>query len=360
MRLSRILSASLIFVFPVATFAQSGMLDSETTLAGLSLLIAQYEARIKKSEAENAVLRFQMAKAGIQIPIVDLSWTTLPIPVSLPSIPTSSWWVLVSETKITTPTATTIPSATLSEITATHGKDIAGFISAINKDWSGIKSNYSFPSAARLAGYEFVQTGASDHVFADIVVGSGSAGIYDIKILYQYEKSTYKRKLIGIFEYNTTTSRYTTRSGSNPFGWVARTFVRDPYYAGTVKLPVTITSTSTGSSTPTVTTTPLVALATVWGVSVSEITKAYNEKRYLSTITLSNTYLEKNPATIDILNIRYRTYFIIGKYTDSLAELARIEKLWSVDKQTACNAQVIATYSKNQSLVDKYAAICKK
>jgi hypothetical protein len=62
-------------------------------------------------------------------------------------------------------------------------------------------------------------------------------------------------------------------------------------------------------------------------VSVSEITKAYNEKRYLSTITLSNTYLEKNPATIDILNIRYRTYFIIGKYTDSLAELARIEKL---------------------------------
>jgi hypothetical protein len=73
MRLSRILSASLIFIFPVATFAQSGMLDSETTLAGLSLLIAQYEARIKKSEAENAILRFQMAKAGIQIPIVDLS-----------------------------------------------------------------------------------------------------------------------------------------------------------------------------------------------------------------------------------------------------------------------------------------------
>jgi hypothetical protein len=111
-----------------------------------------------------------------------------------------------------------VPSATLADITSTYGKDIAGFISGINKDWSGIKSNYSFPSTARLAGYEFVQTGASDHVFADIVVGSGSAGIYDIKILYQYEKSTYKRKLIGIFEYNTTTSRYTTRSGSNPFG----------------------------------------------------------------------------------------------------------------------------------------------
>lgn len=94
--------------------------------------------------------------------------------------------------------------------------------------------------------------------------------------------------------------------------------------------------------------------------SFADITKAYNEKRYLSTISLSNSYLEKNPATQEVLNIRYRTYFIIGKYTESLAELQKVEKIGTLDKQTACNAQVIATYSKNQALVDKYAAICKK
>jgi hypothetical protein len=70
-----------------------------------------------------------------------------------------------------------------------------------------------------------------DYVFADIVVGSGATGIYDTKILYQFEKSEYKRKLIGIFDYNASTARYTTRTGSNPFGGVPRTFVRDPYYA---------------------------------------------------------------------------------------------------------------------------------
>ena len=168
---------------------------------------------------------------------------------------------------------------------------------------------------------------------------------------------------MGIFDYNPTTTRYTTRSGSNPFGGVARIFVRDPYYAGTVKIPATVVSTSSGatSTTPATTLTPATPPATVVDtVALSDITKAYNDKRYLSTITLSNTYLEKNTATQDVLSIRYRTYFIIGKYSESLAELAKIEKLGALDKQTACNAQVIATYSKNQTLVDKYAAVCKK
>lgn len=95
-------------------------------------------------------------------------------------------------------------------------------------------------------------------------------------------------------------------------------------------------------------------------VTLADINKAYSDKRYLTTISLSNTYLASNAPTSEVISIRYRTYFIIGKYTESLAELAKMESLGALDRQTACNAQVIATYSKNQTLVDKYTAICKK
>lgn len=200
-----------------------------------------------------------------------------------------------------------------------------------------------------------------DYVFADIVIGTGATSIYDIKVLYQFEKTAYKRKLIGIFDYNSSTARYITRTGTNPFGGVARTFVKDPYYGGAVETPATAISPTTTVAIPTSSgTTSTLSTTSSGSVTLAEITKAYNEKRYLSTISLSNTYLASNPATQEILNIRYRTYFIIGKYAESLAELAKIEKIASIDKQTACNAQVIATYSKNQSLVDKYATICKK
>ena len=129
---------------------------------------------------------------------------------------------------------------------------------------------------------------------------------------------------------------------------------------GIVKTPATVVTTSTGVLSTSGSTLSVASTSLVGTVSLTDITKAYNDKRYLSTITLSNTYLEKNAATQDVLSIRYRTYFIIGKYSESLAELAKIEKLGAIDKQTACNAQVIATYSKNQTLVDKYAAVCKK
>ena len=93
--------------------------------------------------------------------------------------------------------------------------------------------------------------------------------------------------------------------------------------------------------------------------TLADVEKAYADKRYLTTISLSTAYLAVNPATVDMLRIRYRTFFIIGKYSESLAEIAKIESLGKLEKAMACDAQVIATYSKTQSLVDKYTKICK-
>jgi hypothetical protein len=91
--------------------------------------------------------------------------------------------------------------------------------------------------------------------------------------------------------------------------------------------------------------------------SITDIERAYSDKRYLSVISLSNVYLATNTPTYDLLRIRYRTYFIIGKYTESLAEIAKIETLGKLSA-VACDAQVIATYSKDTTLIAKYTKAC--
>lgn len=195
-----------------------------------------------------------------------------------------------------------------------------------------------------------MKQGADNHAFVDIVYDAKTAtGTYDAKILYEYNTGTYQRKLIGFFEFNRSTGYYVTKSGNNIFPGVPRTFVRDPYASSAI-IPATATqTTSSGTSTSVTGNMPTFA----------EIEKAYTDKRYLSVISLSNTYLTANTATYDLLRIRYRTYFIIGKYTESLAEIAKIEAMGQL-ASVACDAQVIATYSKNTALVTKYTAACKK
>ena len=83
-------------------------------------------------------------------------------------------------------------------IEKTHGASYAGFIKRIISEWDKVRDAYAMPKCARIGGYEFVQSGALDHVFIDIIyTGSVSGtGIFDAKILYQFDKTTYARKLI--------------------------------------------------------------------------------------------------------------------------------------------------------------------
>lgn len=235
-----------------------------------------------------------------------------------------------------------------------YGTGVSGFIGKIHTEWSAIRDAYSLPNTAKIGGYEFVPSGNADHVFVGIMYASSSGAIYDAKILYQYDKQTFKRKLIGFFEYNRLSQKYLTKTGSNPFTGVPRIFVLDPYFSSPSNTPspsLTTVSTTTGSTTVS----PISST-----VTMSEIEKAYQEKRYLSVISLSNSYLTVNTPTVDILRIRYRTYFIIGKYSESLGEIGKIQSLGKLDKPMACDAQVIATYGKNTTLVSQYAALCSK
>jgi hypothetical protein len=153
------------------------MLDSTTTVSSLNLLISQYETRIKQLEAENSVLRNEMVKAGIKIPLSEYTGAILsPLPTT-PTVVTPQVLVPTTSSGVTTSGTTLISttnSTTISTITSTYGKDVAGFITRINTDWKSIKDFYKMDASARIAGYEFVQSGALDHVFVDIVFGTGA------------------------------------------------------------------------------------------------------------------------------------------------------------------------------------------
>lgn len=94
MRFSRIYLVLLALV-PISIGAVT--IDPQSTLSQVNLLISQYEARIKQLEAENSVLRYEMAKAGIKIPLTDYSGAiATPLPGEGPKTSTAS--VLPSST----------------------------------------------------------------------------------------------------------------------------------------------------------------------------------------------------------------------------------------------------------------------
>ena len=326
-------------------------------IAQTKALLDQYSARVKYLEIENAILREEMRKAKIQIPLSLFSWAIQTETSSItPVTPTP---IVVSTGSITpvgptTPVAPVTASGAISVATIekNHGASYAGFIKRIISEWDKVRDAYAMPKWARIGGYEFVQSGALDNVFVDIIyTGSVSGtGIFDAKILYQFDRTTYARKLIWFFEYNTTTGYYMTKTGKNIFPWVRRTWVDDPRIVTPV-VSATIGTNNSTPVTPTTNTTP---------VTYADIDAAYGAKRYLTTISLSNNWLMANIPTLDVLRIRYRTYFIIAKYSEALAEIEKIKGINKLSAAVACEGYVIATYAKNTSAADGYKAICSK
>ena len=306
------------------------------------LVLDQYASKVKTLEAENKLLREEMVKAGIKIPLT--IFTGAMNQTSTGMITTSTWTTTAT---ITGSSNTGINIDTI----ALYGERYGNFIQKTQNDWSWIIWAYKFNSGAYIWGFEFVKQWNDNHAFIDIVYDPKAwTGIYDAKILYEYNTGTFQRKLIGLFEFDRTQWLYKTKTGNNPYPGVQRTFIANPYIKGIVSV---ITSSNTGTTS---------AIASWSTVTLANIEKAYSDKRYLSVISLSNSYLAVNPATVDILRIRYRTYFIIGKYTESLTEIGKIEdlQLGKLDKAVACDAQVIATYSSNNTLIDKYTKLCAK
>jgi hypothetical protein len=71
---------AFLLLIPISALAGTGSLsyvqtsiDPQIALTQVNLLVSQYDARIRQLEAENTVLRYEMTKAGIKIPLIDYS-----------------------------------------------------------------------------------------------------------------------------------------------------------------------------------------------------------------------------------------------------------------------------------------------
>lgn len=161
----------LAVFLPVSTFAAStGSLSTEETLKQLILLVSQYDARIKSLEVENNILKNEMVKAGIKIPLSEYSGAIVLTGGSVTIPTTYLTGILAQNTGSVLTSVASLSGNVLSEqFKNQYGSEVSGFITRIQKEWKDIRTAYKLPMNANIGGYEFVQSGAKDHVFVDIV-----------------------------------------------------------------------------------------------------------------------------------------------------------------------------------------------
>ena len=342
--MKNILSFLLAFLFVTNVFAEDSATLKNQTVESLLAIIAKYESRIKVLEEENRLLS-QYIWSG--------------------SIIKAGTWVIVSSGSVVWQVLALWSAQKVFAELKTSNPNKANIIEKMNRALTNMRKTFSLPETTTITTFEFVDISGKDPaVFVDLDFewGVTYTWAYDGKLLFSYKNDASTPKFLGWFKYDIVSKRYITKQGSNPFVWSPRSHIANPFagiltpFTSETVVPVvsTWTTSSTGTKSP---------LVTTGGIQISfqDIQKAYTDKRYLTVISLSNTYLQSNPPTIDILRIRYRTFFIIGKYIDSLTEVEKIEKIQTkLERWIACDAEVIANYQKTQELVTKYGLICRE
>ena len=303
--------------------------DMKTALnQSIATLIAKYEAQIQALQTENQQLKNQIASLQ------------------------SATGGTTASTGTTTPTVTT-PSVVTPVATTSAGTGVyAQIVAKINANLANILSENNLAGYSTIGLFEFIN---SDAFFMSLDDGNNPAGVtaFKTKILYKYDSALNLTK-IGVFDLDYASQKYRTISGSNPYAGTTRTRVPNPGYKG--KLLDATTATTSPTTTPTTTTTTTVA------PTLANIQAAYNSNKILNALTLSDQYILSNPNDVTVLIIRYRSYYIVGKYDNSLAEIKKIEAIQGAnfDRTIACDASVIAKISKNTTASTYYSAICKK
>ncbi len=322
-----------IIAIQIPVFADD-LSDTKVSLTDvLGKLIQKYETRIKTLEAENAILKQE---------IITLKGTRV---------------VVMTGTTVTTPVVSTGTTGAVSIAWMTSKTDIYNaVIKKVNTNLSTILSENNLPGYSVFGLFEFIEPNA---FFLSLDDGNNPAWVtaFKTKILFTYDNNLNLTK-IGLFDLDYSSQKYRTVYGSNPYTKAVRVKVLNPNYKG--KLLDNTTTTSTGSTTST--TTKTATTTTTTEVTLAQIKAAYDKTKLLDAIKLSDTYILKDPNNLDVLRIRYRSYYIIGKYENSLAEIKKIETIQgsAFEKTIACDAAVIGKIAKKTDVSTYYSTICKK
>lgn len=111
--------------------------ETESMVTQMKAILDQYATRIKYLEVENAVLREEVRKAGIQIPLSAYSGAIIQTNTSTTiTTPTTSTGTTTAIT--TTPSSASI-SGSIATLTTQYGARYAGFIARIHSEWTGIQ-----------------------------------------------------------------------------------------------------------------------------------------------------------------------------------------------------------------------------
>lgn len=321
---------SLCVAMPFSAIAQ--VTSSPTELVKkMQELLNQYSERIQALEGENKMLREAMAQHNIQIPLADFQKN-------------------VAATGSTNVTSTNTANATNPGSTELQ----KGFINQIRLDWPAIREAYGMPANARIGMYEFVKNEAENNAFADIIYGDGTPeGAYNAKLLYEFDKITFKRKLIGFFEYDTNTKRYVTRRGNNPFPTTERIRV----YESAVTNASPLAQTQTPENPQNNTSAPINNTNANNSAAVEvekKMRDAYLAKNFAQVFSISDEYLKNNPATYMIYFHRYRSYFAQGKYQQTMDVIKKMEAEKLADARIYCDAYAVAQIIKDTTLSARY------
>lgn len=312
----------LLAILPIGVIAQTDLTPTQL-VEKMQQLLNQYSDRIRSLEAENNMLRNLMAKHNIQIPLEEYN-------------------------KILSSTGTITTAPTIVSSIGTNFANLTDlqrwFINQMKSDWIDVRNAYWMPYDAQIGWYEFVKNEQQNNVYLDVIYWNWTPEwAWNAKLLYEFDKTTFKRKLIGFFEYNTEKKVYITKKWNNKFAWVERQIIRE------VITPIKNNANTIAPSTPVV---------NVNDNNVSEIEKRllslYEQKKYQELINQSNEILKNNSSTYNIFVYRYRSYFVLGQYQNALNEIEKMQKSSLANAKIYCDASVIAQYAKNNSLADSY------
>lgn len=217
------------------------------------------------------------------------------------------------------------------------------------------------PANSQLGLFEFVN--GTRAFFISLDDGKNPSGVtaFKNKILFSYDKN-YKLSVLGVFDLNYAVERYVTVSGSNPYPGTARTRVKNPTYSGKL-LDEVVSGGSTSPVAPSGASAPSGNGSVISAdVTVKSVRAAYDKNKLDEAIRLATSYLAKDPTNVEILTIRYRSYYIKSKFAEALKDVQAIEAVQGAnfDCTVAKDAGFIAKAAKNAELAAKYSGMCKK
>lgn len=344
-----------VFSFVALVFASVVSADNVATtpdaiIVNLQNLVKRYWETIMSLQAENVKLKDEIAALKTWGASTQTNQTTT----------ASSWTSTVAATTPTAPSTNTWSTTKASSVDK-YNK----LVDKINSMSQSIFKDNGLSSGSTIWLFEFIEP---SNFFISIDDKQNPAWVtaFKRKILYSYDSSL-NLDVVGIFDLDYKSQYYITKYWKNPFARTSRIRVKNPLYTGKLLEEATATTTASTSSSSSVSSTSTASTVSSsasvpTNVTLDEIKKAYNNNKILDALKYSNEYIKTDPNNMDVAKIRYRSFYILWKYSDSLQEIQKLEQLssWNLDKVVACDWKIIAKLVKNNDLYQKYWDICAK